>query len=290
MAVEEIEALEHIFCKDGEFKVHENGKLTGQRSVVSVCVSRPEMLSHFADSSIDDTVTLTLTLPPDYPDVPLAVAVACSRLCRRTCTELADTLKERAKTLVGLPAIMDLVMWLRDNWPMPQTATDVGPCSSQNATAAVCSDPATSDVCSTRDGICCRTVLMHIDHMRCKASYTRTIVDWTRQLDLVGRLIFHNGQQLIVLIVQGASHDVKECLTRLRTCNVDVDSRGRSCKERMMSVISDVNTIQQCFSDFAVVETWSSLELSQVFSVNDKLRDLYDREFLLSSTSLLGHH
>jgi len=29
------------------------------------------------------------------------------------------------------------------------------------------------------------------------------------------------------------------CLQRLRTVNVDVDSRGRSCKERMMSVLCD---------------------------------------------------
>jgi len=33
------------------------------------------------------------------------------------------------------------------------------------------------------------------------------------------------------------------CLQRLRTVNVDVDSHGRSCKERMMSVLCDTSTV-----------------------------------------------
>jgi len=80
--------------------------------------------------------------------------------------------------------------------------------------------------------------LLHLDHMRSVQSYTKLIKKWVVELGLGGRLLF--AHKFILILLQGHSLDIKEYVIRNRTTNVDVDSRGRSCKERMLTVLCDV--------------------------------------------------
>ncbi|GFR49064.1 hypothetical protein Agub_g11090, partial [Astrephomene gubernaculifera] len=80
-----------------------------------------------------------------------------------------------------------------------------------------------------------QVLLLKLDHMHSRALYVRTITAWARELRLTGRLIFQGN--LILVLLEGEADAVRQYLVRHRTENVDVDSRGRKCKERMLQVI-----------------------------------------------------
>lgn len=78
-------------------------------------------------------------------------------------------------------------------------------------------------------------LLLKLDHMRNKSRYIRTIARWVDELKLSGRIFF--AGYLIFLLLTGAAESVKEYLRRHKTCNVDVDSSGKPCKEKMMNIL-----------------------------------------------------
>ncbi|ELK30704.1 RWD domain-containing protein 3, partial [Myotis davidii] len=77
--------------------------------------------------------------------------------------------------------------------------------------------------------------LLHLDHMRAKARYVRTVRQWAAALGLTGRLMFMG--RVILLLLQGHRDRVKEYLVLQKTSRVDVDSSGKRCRERMASVL-----------------------------------------------------
>ena len=79
------------------------------------------------------------------------------------------------------------------------------------------------------------SAVLNLDHMRSKNKYMKTLSKWTEELKLTSNVIFFGKIILIALV--GEPDDIKEYLKRLRTCNVDVASSGRPCKERMMKVL-----------------------------------------------------
>ena len=82
-----------------------------------------------------------------------------------------------------------------------------------------------------------RCVVLTLDHMRSKDKYTKLITGWMNELDLIGRVLFY--KKMIWVILHGRRDDVKDYLKRHKMCNVDVDSSGKPCKERMMTIIMD---------------------------------------------------
>ena len=76
-----------------------------------------------------------------------------------------------------------------------------------------------------------RLVVVEIDHMRDRRRYVGALRSWTAELGLWCRLL--RGQRRILLAVASAPGEplsVKTFEKRLRTCKLDVDSRGRPCK------------------------------------------------------------
>lgn len=55
------------------------------------------------------------------------------------------------------------------------------------------------------------TVVMHLDHMRARNKYVKTIQKWTKSLALVGRLIFFEQKMkpIIIILLQGTVDAVK---------------------------------------------------------------------------------
>lgn len=69
--------------------------------------------------------------------------------------------------------------------------------------------------------------LLKLDHMHSRGSYSRLIRRWACELGLSGRLLFCGSSPIILILLLGAAGDIKEFLLRMRTRNVDVDSKGR---------------------------------------------------------------
>ena len=59
---------------------------------------------------------------------------------------------------------------------------------------------------------------------------------WTEELKLSGRVLFVG--HLIFILLTGVAEDIKEYLRRHKSYNIDVDSSGKPCKERMMTVLA----------------------------------------------------
>nr|XP_022316650.1 RWD domain-containing protein 3-like [Crassostrea virginica] len=132
--------------------------------------------------------------------------------------------------------------------------------------------------------------------MRSKARYTQTIQKWAGSLSLKGSLLFVG--KLIFIVLQGHSSNIKEYIKLQRSSNVDVDSRGKKCKERMMSilhqgshkergeirVILDSRFEEEGFTDFSVIECSSQPQVEDIFQ-RAELLPLYQEHILPVLTS-----
>jgi len=84
--------------------------------------------------------------------------------------------------------------------------------------------------------------LCHVDHMRDGKGYRK----WLRKASaaagctlLVKTCESKTNRPLIIVSILGEENDVKRVLKRWRTSRVDVDSAGKPCLERMMTVLTE---------------------------------------------------
>ena len=54
----------------------------------------------------------------------------------------------------------------------------------------------------------------------------------------VSQVLLFQGQRLILIHLRGSADAIRDFIANMRTCVVDVDSKGRKCKERMMKVLA----------------------------------------------------
>lgn len=76
-------------------------------------------------------------------------------------------------------------------------------------------------------------VVAKLDHMRSSTSYMKLLERWCSQLS-VKMVVVVSRDRGILVVLEGEG--VARLLQRWKTENVDVDSRGRPCKERMLQV------------------------------------------------------
>jgi len=80
-----------------------------QQSVVAVCISRPDFGTAASTSAID-SISLTVTMSPNYPRVAPTVSISGKSLHRRAAEQLSVSLAGEAKQLIGQPMILDKYM------------------------------------------------------------------------------------------------------------------------------------------------------------------------------------
>ncbi len=191
----------------------------------------------------------------------LALATdAPGRLSREAIEALRATANEQLRDEGTFAAISYLQEELGNRLPSLESGVSAG----ATATAATTADPQAAVASRAASS---RQVLLHIDHMRREREYIEMIANWVEELGLCGKLIFCGPKgapkPLILLHLRqqgragggggggGRAHTaassadaISEYLRRHRTSTVDVDSKGRPCKEKMMSVLFDsaINT------------------------------------------------
>ena len=80
------------------------------------------------------------------------------------------------------------------------------------------------------------TSIIQLDHMRDKQNYLKILGRWCEDLSICGSVIFY-GKIKIFLVLIGHENSLKPFQTQLKTTNVDVDSRGRPCKEKLSKIL-----------------------------------------------------
>ncbi|XP_078352976.1 LOW QUALITY PROTEIN: RWD domain-containing protein 3-like [Oculina patagonica] len=235
---DEILALKSIFCNPGEFylispsSLEELESSTGPISFKIAVKCTAEQESNDATKSLEKTekntlcfvVEMTVVIPLNYPQTLPEISLSCTEISKKGVTSLRDKLIEYAgnqfeknHSSSSEPMIMEIIaMWLQENASLffDKRALNIERNDS-----------------SGDDSI----LLLKLDHMRNKNRYIRTITRWIDELNLNGRLFF--ASYLILILLTGETDNVREYLRRHKTCNVDVDSSGKPCKERMINVL-----------------------------------------------------
>lgn len=146
---------------------------------------------------LDTEILLKLLfhLPVNYPSTLPEISVSSDQLTRAQCMDIKDKLLEQAKKHLFEPMVHELVLWIQQHlkYVIKQPAT-------------VCNEKTTlSKGASTEDAIW--MLLLHLDHMRAKAKYVRTVEKWASDLKLTGRLMFMG--KIILILLQGDKSNIK---------------------------------------------------------------------------------
>ncbi|XP_075038429.1 RWD domain-containing protein 3 [Mixophyes fleayi] len=240
VALEEISALSAIYCEPGEFEV-----LSSSESGITVMIQTS--VQRVTESEIQ--LRLIFDLPVTYPSCLPNLSVSSEKLTRAQCKGLRDKLLDQASKRLSQPMIHDLVLWTEQN-----INSLIGDSiQDENHLLSAVTDDGTW------------TSLLHLDHMRAKNRYVRTVEKWTADLKLTGKLMFMS--KLILILLQGDRSSIREYLVLQKTCKVDVDSSGKKCKERMISVLCEMKLPleHKRFPTFEVKEYSSVSELGKEF-------------------------
>ncbi|XP_041846656.1 RWD domain-containing protein 3 isoform X2 [Melanotaenia boesemani] len=236
-AFEEVSVLSSIFCRDGEFRLVRQSDQDGL--VVQInCAGE-------GDRGLN--VSLVFHLQPSYPSCPPDISVSSTDLSRTQCHSIRQKLLDRAAGLTPEPMIHQLVQYL------------------QQCVALTDDHRGGTEVLKDREQEEAWTAVLLLDHIRSQNHYVGLLERWSQQLQLTGRLLLGCN---ILIILQGARHNVKEFCRRLKTAKVDVDSSGKKCKERRMSVLIEApspSPSQDRLQGFVVKNYVSSPELSAAF-------------------------
>ncbi|XP_037355621.1 RWD domain-containing protein 3 isoform X1 [Talpa occidentalis] len=205
-------------------------------------------------SDVDIPIELVFHLPVNYPSCLPGLSIHSEHLTRAQCVAVKEKLLEQAQNLLSEPMVHELVLWLQQNLrhllDQPETRNGSEKC-------------ALATNMTEDDGLW--ITLLHLDHMRAKTKYVRTVERWASDLKLTGRLMFMG--KIILILLQGDRNSIKEYLILQKTSKVDVDSSGKKCKEKMISVLFEtkVQTEHKRFLAFEVKEYSSLDELQKEF-------------------------
>ncbi|KAL2089393.1 hypothetical protein ACEWY4_014081 [Coilia grayii] len=201
-AADEIAALSAIYCGKDEFELLEDSADKGFMFRVNLLVQ-------------ETPVTFLFYLPPKYPLCLPSISVSSEDLSRHQCKSIKERMMEKAVELQPDPMVHALLSWFLEN----SSVFVMAPSTAQ-----------------TQDGQSTWVALLHLDHMRAKTKYIKTIEKFTSELELTGRLFVG---RIIIILLQGVKENIKEYLHLQKTAKVDVDSSGKRCKERMMTVLCE---------------------------------------------------
>lgn len=156
----------------------------------------------------DVLLKLLFHLPVNYPSTLPDISVNSDQLTRAQCMDVKDKLLEQAKKHLSEPMVHDLILWIQQHlkYVIKQSAT-------------VCKEKtALSKGTSTEDGIW--MLFLHLDHMRAKAKYVKTVEKWASDLRLTGRLMFMG--KIILILLQGDRSNIKVQKQSMLTSSIDL--------------------------------------------------------------------
>lgn len=148
---------------------------------------------------------LSIRATPSVPNDYLARVEACVKTCMESC--LDETY------------LSDAVMALQDYL----------------AEHPVVSEVVSSEVISADSMVTHWIVALKIDHIRNRQKYFKHLKKWSRELRVGLSLFILKGIRFVV-VLEGDKFDVDQFLVNWKTQCVDVDSRGKPCKEKLLTV------------------------------------------------------
>lgn len=144
-------------------------------------------------SITNHNVTLTLSLSGTYPHSLPNISIISPLLTRDTVATIKQQVDLQAERLIGQPMLLDIISLVQETL--------------SNSLITNINQSESKDTDTTDDKDFVWTYLLHLDHMRSKNKYIKTIERWTSELGLTGRLIFM--KRLILILLQGDQKNLK---------------------------------------------------------------------------------
>ena len=123
-------------------------------------------------------------------------------------------------------------------------------------------------------------LVIKIDHMRKSCEYVRTLESWCDQLAVTGVLVISRDKG-IIFIMEGEKLNTSNFIINWKTTSIDVDSRGKPCKERMIQILhrSHVENGQEVLKELSeekflllkVDDMKSSFEKKKIWRILDSV-------------------
>ena len=291
---EEILALKSIYCGPGEcfllsphtFTQLECSDQSGFRNDVhSFPVSLvfrlaipidQEVASSNKASQKDLKMTVTFQLCESYPEISPQIIVSSEHIHKTGLNELQQNALAYACSLKPEPCLFSILEMLKDN-AMEMIANDPSclalkrPSSNnhpqqerscQTYRDSPASSPETPAGCHTsgkctsdgsRKCIDLSICIARIKHMRNEQKYFKILNTWSKELGIRGKVL-NAGLNTIYVALVGSSPSVSDLLQRWKTQNIDVDSQGKPCKEKMISILCRQQFDQP--SSYRLVDLW----------------------------------
>lgn len=248
MLNDELDVLQSIYCLPGECIVDNTDgfhKLTLKL--------RPGQ-SQGDDRGTAPEMSVTFYLSSEYPNIVPQISIVSAYLRRDQLSKIRQEVSLLAQSLQGHAMLADLISFAQEY--LDKTYSEFTDQSGAMLHGSL-------DIGNQSETW---TALLQLDHMRARNKYVKTIQNWSTELSLQGKLLFQG--KLILILLQGPQSKIKDYIVRQKSVCVDVDSRGRSCKEKMMSVLCEqrCSSSSKRFTEFEVKDCETPRELQNVFT------------------------
>lgn len=223
MNLDEREAIQALYCLPGECE------FSGNEVTIRTKIDGFDSSDGSTTDSESQSVKVVFYLGKDYPHQFPQISLFTENLNREAISRVKSKVLQDCDDLLGEPMLISLISSVRENVQLElelKHSFTEDSVDNQNARYKCVSD----------DGKIWTSIL-HIDHMRSKNKYCKTLEKWASELTLCGKILFCN--KLIIVLLQGETENIKNFVVRLKTVSIDVDSKGHSCKERMMTVLCE---------------------------------------------------
>lgn len=155
----------------------------------------------------DVSLKLLFSLPISYPSTLPSISVHSEQLTRTQCMVVKERLLEEAKRHFSQPMVHELILWIQENLKY---------IVEQEETSAHSRKSTLSTKATTNNGV--STILLHLDHMRAKGKYVKTVEKWCADLRLTGRVMFMG--KMIFILLQGDKSSIKVQMMLCVVCSV----------------------------------------------------------------------
>ena len=240
---DEIVTLSSIYCAHEELMISNNGKILSTDELVNqeqplypikveIKINIPSSSNNISVITLTVVIIVTTTYPQESPEISLQSDILKDEFLK----ELHVKTLEYVSTLIPEQCLFQIVEYIK------QLITDA-----VLTNLKIFKSPSTSSehqknkAASLSDSPCHNYIsyLITIDHMRNESRYCKMLEKWSKELNVSCTVINCGLHNLYVQLV-GDTSDVGQFLKVWKSQNVDVNSRGHPCKERLLSIVNQV--------------------------------------------------
>lgn len=229
-------SLRNIYCKPSEFTLHLPYNfdtlelLPPDQRHEPICVT---LRIHEAYNNIVKCLCARFELTSGYPAISPRVLLSSDVLCARSILELQRDVNSHVTMHCNEPCIFSTTEFLRDTFESLVHEQQDSPELDHGMILGDLTPSQPNQLTSAQKSSLC---IVHLDHIRSETKYLKTLESWSQELAVRGRVI-NAGIHFIYIILMGCGDSLRELLRRWQTSVIDVDTCGRPCKERLMSVL-----------------------------------------------------